>query len=84
LAIPKAYIALAPGYEPTERTAFDILKYARENLAPYQRVRRVEFTELPKTVSGKIRRAQLRQREIDVAEARIRVRTNGATISFPS
>ncbi|WP_051309763.1 AMP-binding protein [Thermocrispum agreste] len=63
LAVPKAYVALAPGYEPTEQTAFDILKYAREHLAPYQRVRRLEFAELPKTISGKIRRVELRQRE---------------------
>ncbi len=63
LAIPKAYIALAPGHEPTRETAFEILKYAREHLAPYQRVRRIEFYELPKTISGKIRRVELRARE---------------------
>jgi len=67
LAVPKAYVALAPGYEPTEQTAFDILKYAREHLAPYQRVRRLEFAELPKTISGKIRRVELRQREQSLA-----------------
>ena len=63
LAVPKAYVALAAGYEPTEQTAFEILRYAREHLAPYQRVRRVEFFELPKTISGKIRRVDLRTRE---------------------
>ncbi len=63
LAVPKAYIALAPGFEPTRETAFEILKYAREHLAPYQRVRRLEFYELPKTISGKIRRVDLRARE---------------------
>nr|WP_211207237.1 hypothetical protein [Stackebrandtia nassauensis] len=36
---------------------------ARENFAPYQRVRRIEFRELPKTISGKIRRVELRSRE---------------------
>src|SRR3954454_2259251 len=41
LAVPKAYVALAAGYEPSAATAFDILKHARENLAPYQRVRRL-------------------------------------------
>lgn len=56
-------MALAAGYEPTEQTAFEILRYAREHLAPYQRVRRVEFFELPKTISGKIRRVDLRARE---------------------
>src|SRR5690606_10460060 len=54
LAVPKAYVALAPGYEPTRETALSILRYARENLAPFQRVRRLEFAELPKTISGKI------------------------------
>jgi acetyl-CoA synthetase len=67
LAVPKAYIALAPGFEPSEETAFAILKYAREHLAPYQRVRRVEFFELPKTISGKIRRVELRGRENELA-----------------
>ena len=68
LAVPKAYVSLAPGYEPTKQTAFDILKYAREHLAPYQRVRRLEFFELPKTISGKIRRVELRGRERAAAD----------------
>ncbi len=63
LAVPKAYIALAPGHEPTAETARSILQYAREHLAPYLRVRRLEFHELPKTISGKIRRVELRDRE---------------------
>ncbi len=63
LAVPKAYIALAEGFEPDEETALSILRHAREQLAPFQRVRRIEFYELPKTVSGKIRRIELRQRE---------------------
>jgi acetyl-CoA synthetase len=68
LAVPKAYIALAPGHEPTRETARDILRHAREGLAPYLRVRRVEFFELPKTISGKIRRVELRAREVELAE----------------
>ena len=67
LAVPKAYITLAPGFEPTEQTAFDILKYAREHLSPYLRVRRLEFFDLPKTISGKIRRVELRGREAELA-----------------
>ena len=63
LAVPKAYIALAPGWEPTAETALAILRHARESLPPYLRVRRIEFFELPKTVSGKIRRVELRTRE---------------------
>jgi acetyl-CoA synthetase len=63
LAVPKAYVALAPGHEPTAETAASILRYAREHLAPFQRVRRIEFFELPKTISGKIGRVELRARE---------------------
>ncbi|SNT04222.1 AMP-binding protein [Rhodococcoides kyotonense] len=63
LAVPKAYVSLAAGWEPNEDTASQILKYARENLAPYLRIRRIEFFELPKTISGKIRRVELRARE---------------------
>jgi acetyl-CoA synthetase len=71
LAVPKAYVALAPGHEPGEGTARDILEFARERLAPYQRVRRLEFTDLPKTISGKIRRVELRARESELAGDRI-------------
>jgi acetyl-CoA synthetase len=67
LAVPKAYIALAPGYEPSAETALAILRHARENLAPYQRIRRIEFYPLPKTISGKIRRVDLRRREEEAA-----------------
>ncbi|MFC4946669.1 AMP-binding enzyme, partial [Pseudonocardia sp. GCM10023141] len=67
LAVPKAYVALAAGYEPDRETALAILKHARENLAPFQRVRRLEFFELPKTISGKIRRVDLRGREEQAA-----------------
>src|SRR5436190_23521041 len=63
LAVPKAYVMVAAGHEPTRETAFEILKYARERLAPYKRVRRLEFAELPKTISGKIRRVDLRAEE---------------------
>jgi acetyl-CoA synthetase len=63
LAVPKAYVSLAAGHEPTAETARAILAHCRENLAPYKRVRRVEFAELPKTISGKIRRVELRGQE---------------------
>lgn len=65
LAVPKAYVALAEGWEPNRETALSILAYAREHLAPYLRVRRLEFHELPKTMSGKIRRVELRTQEND-------------------
>jgi acetyl-CoA synthetase len=73
LAVPKAYVALAPGYSPDEDTARDILRHARENLAPYLRVRRIEFFDLPKTISGKIRRVELRTREEDLFKGAISV-----------
>jgi acetyl-CoA synthetase len=63
LCIPKAYIALADGWQPNAETARQIMEYARDHLAPYLKVRRVEFYELPKTISGKIRRVELRRRE---------------------
>jgi acetyl-CoA synthetase len=63
LAVPKAYIVLAAGWEPDRDTALAILRHAREHLAPYKRIRRIEFAELPKTISGKIRRVELRERE---------------------
>lgn len=63
LAVPKAYVVLADGYRPDHATALSILRFARERLAPYQRIRRIEFGELPKTMSGKIRRVDLRHRE---------------------
>ena len=63
LAVPKAYVVLAGGHAPDRDTALSILRYAREQLAPYKRIRRLEFAELPKTISGKIRRVQLRGQE---------------------
>ncbi len=62
-AIPKAYIALAPGWPADRQTALAIFRHIRERSAPYKRVRRIEFTELPKTISGKIRRVELRRAE---------------------
>ena len=102
LAVPKAYVVLAAGWEPTRETAVAILGYARERLAPYQRIRRLEFAgpprsggpgpaggqggpdgggsglgELPKTISGKIRRVELRARERDLRGADPDARPDG-------
>jgi acetyl-CoA synthetase len=63
LCVPKAYVSLADGWQPNSETARQIMEYARDHLAPYLKVRRVEFYELPKTISGKIRRVELRRRE---------------------
>jgi acetyl-CoA synthetase len=63
LAVPKAYVVLADGFAADAETARSILTYCREHLAPYKRIRRLEFTDLPKTISGKIRRVELREAE---------------------
>ncbi|MFC5142660.1 AMP-binding protein [Actinomycetospora rhizophila] len=63
LAVPKAYVVLSSRYEPSRDTALAILRHAREHLPAYKRVRRLEFADLPKTISGKIRRVELRGRE---------------------
>lgn len=68
LAVPKAYVVCSSGHEPGRETALSILRYTREHLAPYKRIRRLEFAELPKTISGKIRRVELRGREEQVHE----------------
>ncbi|WP_448111280.1 AMP-binding protein [Pseudomonas lini] len=65
LAVPKAYLILAHDAPGSYELAASILAFAREHLAPYKRVRRIEFvSELPKTISGKIRRVELRQMEV--------------------
>ncbi|TXJ86540.1 AMP-dependent synthetase [Streptomyces lavendulae] len=61
LAVPKAYVVLAEGYEPGPDTAKAVFEHSRQVLAPYKRIRRLEFGALPKTVSGKIRRIELRE-----------------------
>jgi acetyl-CoA synthetase len=63
LAVVKAYVLLADGYQPGPDLAREILRFARGRLASYQRVRRIQFADLPKTISGKIRRVELRALE---------------------
>ncbi len=58
--VPKAFVLLAPGYVAGADLARDIFQFVRDNVAPYKRIRRLEFADLPKTISGKIRRVQLR------------------------
>jgi len=65
LCIPKACVILKPGYKPDRDTAKSILSFTRIRLAPYQKIRIVEFCDLPKTVSGKIRRTELRASEAE-------------------
>jgi acetyl-CoA synthetase len=63
LAVPKAFLALAPGQKADRDTALSIFRHCRTTLAPFKRVRRLQFAELPKTISGKIRRVELRRAE---------------------
>jgi acetyl-CoA synthetase len=65
LAVPKAFLILTQGTEPSRDLARDIFVFVRGNLAPYKRIRRIEFSDLPKTISGKIRRVQLRALEAE-------------------
>ncbi len=84
LAVPKAYVVLAAGHSPDADTARSILAFAREHLSPYKRIRRLEFTELPKTISGKIRRVELRGREHEVhADPNARVEGEFREEDFP-
>jgi len=63
LAVPKAFLTLTTGHQPDRATALSIFRHCRASLAPFKRVRRLEFAELPKTISGKIRRVELRRAE---------------------
>ncbi len=68
MAVPKAYVTLASGTVADRDVALSIFRHLRERLAPFKRIRRIEFSELPKTISGKIRRVELRQTEERLAK----------------
>ena len=61
--VPKAFIVLAAGVPVDRATAVSIFEHVWRRIPPYKRIRRLEFTELPKTISGKIRRVELREME---------------------
>jgi len=61
--VPKAYVILAPGHEGGAETARSIFAFLRGRVSPYKMIRRIEFSDLPKTISGKIRRVELRGQE---------------------
>ena len=69
LAVPKAYILLTAASEPSPELARSIMAFCRDRVAPYKRIRRVEFADLPKTISGKIRRVELRGLETSGRES---------------
>ncbi|WP_242392523.1 AMP-binding protein [Anaeromyxobacter oryzisoli] len=62
-AVPKAFLVLRDGYAPSRELALSIFQHIRKVLAPYKRIRRIEIAELPKTISGKIRRSELGRSE---------------------
>ena len=64
LSVPKAFVTLRAGVEPSREMAAELFAFTRARLAPYLRIRRIEFRELPKTISGKIRRVELRREEV--------------------
>jgi acetyl-CoA synthetase len=64
LSVPKAFVTVRHGYEAGPELACSVFQFSREKLAPYKRIRRLQFSELPKTISGKIRRVELRRREL--------------------
>jgi acetyl-CoA synthetase len=70
LAVPKAYVLLAAGATAGPELARDIMAFCRERVAPYKRIRRIEFADLPKTISGKIRRVELREAETELRTGR--------------
>ena len=61
--VPKAFLSLRAGFAPDRSLALDVIRFVRGRVAPYKRIRRVEFADLPKTISGKIRRVELRLAE---------------------
>ena len=71
LAVPKAFITLAGGANGSPDVALSIFRHLRERLAPYKRIRCIEFGDLPKTSTGKIQKYVLRAREWQDRERRI-------------
>ncbi len=69
LAVPKAYIILRAGVAPDRDTALALFRFIRERLSPYKRIRILEFGDLPKTISGKIRRVELRKRAAEQTQS---------------
>jgi acetyl-CoA synthetase len=84
LSVPKAYIVLTAGWAADAATAAAIFAHSREHLAPYKRIRRLEFAELPKTISGKIRRVELRGYEQDKRADTTRPHSEHSEDDFPA
>jgi acetyl-CoA synthetase len=72
LSVPKAFVVLVAGASADAATARSILDYVRERVPPFKRIRRLEFASLPKTISGKIRRVDLRKIETERSQGAAR------------
>ena len=83
LAVPKAYVMLTASGKADRETALSIFRHLRSRLAPFKRIRRLEFADLPKTISGKIRRVELRRDEEKRAAANQRVAAEFREEDFP-
>lgn len=83
LAVPKAFVVLTQNTRPSRELAKELFEFLRAHLAPYKRIRRIEFADLPKTISGKIRRVQLRRLEIERREQGVRGELEFLEEDFP-
>jgi len=83
LSVPKAFVMLRQGAAPDRAEALALFQFVRQRLAPYNRVRRIEFYDLPKTISGKIRRVELRKLEEERARTGARAATEFREEEFP-
>jgi acetyl-CoA synthetase len=83
LAVPKGFVILRAGHSPSRDLAKDIFAFLRRRLAPYKRIRRLEFSDLPKTISGKIRRVELRANEAKIRAGRQRGKLEFFEEDFP-
>lgn len=82
--VPKAFIALRPGFDPSRDVALDIFRFCLQSMAPYKRPRRIEFMqELLKTISGKLRRAELREYDDDLRRRDARGKLEFIESDFP-
>jgi len=81
--VPKAYVTLRHGFTYGPELAQSVFRFSRERLSPYKRIRRLELFELPKTISGKIRRVELRRREEARGDAADRLPNEYREEDFP-
>jgi len=81
--VPKAFVMLVPPLASSAEIARELFQFIHERLGPHKRIRRIEFCELPKTISGKIRRVQLRKLEQEARAPGVRRATEFWEEDFP-